>query len=54
MALGFFPRFKVHHTSKDVGGQVYIPAVNWTLLLLCIAVVAGFRDGAQSAGGVKA
>jgi KUP system potassium uptake protein len=44
LALGCFPRVKVHHTSSTVGGQIYIAEVNYTLMLLCIAVVAGFRS----------
>lgn len=35
---------RVRHTSRTVGGQIYIPEVNATLLLLCIAVVAGFQS----------
>lgn len=27
MAMGCFPRFKVHHTSEEVGGQIFIPEV---------------------------
>lgn len=45
MALGCFPRLRVKHTSHKVGGQIYIAAINWMLLVLCIAVVAGFRSG---------
>lgn len=45
MALGCFPRLRVKHTSDKVGGQIYIAAINWILLVLCIAVVAGFRSG---------
>ncbi|XP_062234004.1 probable potassium transporter 13 [Phragmites australis] len=43
-ALGCFPRIKVVHTSSHVHGQIYIPEVNWVLMLLCLAVTAGFRD----------
>lgn len=25
-------------------GQIYIPEINWTLMLLCLAVTVGFRD----------
>ncbi|KAF8059665.1 HAK2 [Scenedesmus sp. PABB004] len=45
MALGAFPRLRQKHTSAHVPGQVYIAEVNWTLLVLCVAVVAGFRSG---------
>ncbi|KAF0925747.1 hypothetical protein E2562_017304 [Oryza meyeriana var. granulata] len=43
-ALGCFPRIKVVHTSSHVHGQIYIPEVNWVLMLLCLAVTIGFRD----------
>lgn len=42
--LGALPRMHVVHTGKDIEGQVYIAPVNWILMLLCIAVVAGFQD----------
>ncbi|MEW5299674.1 MAG: hypothetical protein WDW36_002665 [Sanguina aurantia] len=44
ITLGVFPPLKIYHTGKDVEGQIYIPAVNYTIMLLCIAVVAGFKD----------
>ncbi|XP_031130133.1 potassium transporter 11-like [Ipomoea triloba] len=47
LALGCFPRVKVVHTSKKFLGQIYIPDINWILMVLCIAVTAGFRDKSQ-------
>ncbi|XP_042043426.1 potassium transporter 11-like isoform X1 [Salvia splendens] len=46
-ALGCFPRVKVLHTSKTFLGQIYIPDMNWILMVLCIAVTAGFQDKSQ-------
>ncbi|PNY12033.1 potassium transporter 2-like protein [Trifolium pratense] len=43
-SLGCFPRVKVVHTSDKIHGQVYIPEINWMLMILCIAVTIGFRD----------
>lgn len=43
-ALRCFPRVKVKHTSNEIHGQIYIPEANWILMLLCLAVVIGFRD----------
>ncbi|KAL1538588.1 Potassium transporter 8 [Salvia divinorum] len=43
-AVGCFPRVKIVHTSSKVCGQIYIPEINWTLMLLCLAVTIGFRD----------
>ncbi|KAK3218490.1 hypothetical protein Dsin_012460 [Dipteronia sinensis] len=43
-ALNCFPRVKIIHTSNQIHGQIYIPEVNWMLMLLCLAVVIGFKD----------
>ncbi|KAJ7959546.1 Potassium transporter [Quillaja saponaria] len=43
-SLGCFPRVKVVHTSEKIHGQIYIPEINWMLMILCIAVTIGFRD----------
>ncbi|XP_031406935.1 potassium transporter 8 isoform X2 [Punica granatum] len=43
-SLGCFPRVKIVHTSSKIHGQIYIPEINWTLMLLCLAVTVGFRD----------
>ncbi|KAL8513203.1 hypothetical protein ACS0TY_019417 [Phlomoides rotata] len=47
LAHGCFPRVKVVHTSKQFLGQIYIPDLNWILMVLCIAVTAGFRNQSQ-------
>lgn len=44
LALGCFPRVKVIHTSDKINGQVYIPDINWLLMVLSLAVTIGFRD----------
>ncbi|KAK9039545.1 hypothetical protein V6N11_014743 [Hibiscus sabdariffa] len=43
-ALGCFPKIKIIHTSSKIHGQIYIPQINWTLMLLCLAVTIGFQD----------
>jgi len=43
-ALGCFPRVKVVHTSKHIFGQIYIPEINWILMVLTLAVTIGFQD----------
>lgn len=43
-SLGCFPRVKIIHTSSKIHGQIYIPEVNWILMILCLAVLIGFRD----------
>ena len=40
--LGFSPRLDIEHTSSDEMGQVYVPQVNWGLMLSTIAIVIGF------------
>jgi KUP system potassium uptake protein len=47
VALGAFPRVKMVHTSATQEGQVYSPEVNYILMVLCLAVVLGFRDATQ-------
>lgn len=44
MALGCFPRVKVVHTSKNIYGQIYIPEVNWIMLVICLALTIGFQN----------
>lgn len=41
-ALGCFPRLKIVHTSRKFMGQIYIPVMNWFLLVFCLAFVATF------------
>ncbi|THU60377.1 hypothetical protein C4D60_Mb07t12040 [Musa balbisiana] len=43
-ALSCFPRVKIIHTSSKVHGQIYIPEINWVLMILCLAVTVSFRD----------
>ncbi|KAF7819327.1 potassium transporter 4 [Senna tora] len=43
-ALGCFPRVKVVHTSKHICGQIYIPEINWILMILTLAITIGFQD----------
>lgn len=47
MTLSCFPRVKVVHTSKKYAGQIYIPELNWLMMVLCIIIAAGFRDTTQ-------
>ncbi|GMH30984.1 hypothetical protein Nepgr_032827 [Nepenthes gracilis] len=43
LSLGCFPRVKVVHTSAKYGGQVYIPEINFILMLACVCVTLAFR-----------
>ncbi|XWS68711.1 hypothetical protein CRYUN_Cryun04dG0115000 [Craigia yunnanensis] len=43
LALGCFPRVKVVHTSVKYDGQVYIPDINYMLMIACVIVTVGFK-----------
>jgi KUP system potassium uptake protein len=47
--LGFLPRLRITHTSEKAAGQIYIPAVNWTLLAMVLLLVMGFRQSTNLA-----
>lgn len=41
--FGYLPRMKVVHTSAAERGQIYVPMVNWALMVACVGLVLGFR-----------
>ncbi len=41
--MGYCPRLKILHTSDRQIGQIYIPFINWTLLVAVLLLVLGFR-----------
>ncbi|KAJ0082645.1 hypothetical protein Patl1_12260 [Pistacia atlantica] len=43
-ALGCFPGVKVKHTLKRNHRHIYIPEINWILMVLCVAVTSGFKN----------
>lgn len=47
--LGYIPRVAIDHTSARQFGQIYIPGVNWALMLACIGLVLGFRSSSNLA-----
>jgi len=47
--LGFLPRIRTEHTSAKAAGQIYIPAVNWGLLIMVVLLVLGFRESTNLA-----
>jgi len=47
--LGYSPRLSVGHTSAHAMGQVYVPSVNWALMLATIGLVVGFRSSSNLA-----
>ena len=48
--LGFSPRVTIIHTSELEKGQIYIPRVNWLLMLACVGLVIGFQNASNLAG----
>jgi KUP system potassium uptake protein len=47
--LGYLPRVEIVHTSAETIGQIYIPGVNWLLMLATIGLVIGFRTSSHLA-----
>jgi len=48
--LDFLPRVRVLHTSEHVEGQVYVPTVNWALMVATVGLVVGFGSSTALAG----
>ncbi|MDN5870214.1 MAG: potassium transporter Kup [Nitrococcus sp.] len=48
--LGQLPRFNIIQTSRESYGQIYIPAINWALMLATISLVIGFQSSSDLAG----
>ena len=44
MSLGYSPRMRVVHTSREMSGQIFVPWVNRMLMVLVILAVLGFRS----------
>jgi KUP system potassium uptake protein len=47
--LDYFPRLAIRHTSSRQMGQVYVPLVNWALMVGCILLVVTFRSSSALA-----
>jgi KUP system potassium uptake protein len=47
--LGLLPRVKIEHTSAHERGQIYVPLVNWLLMLATIGLVLGFKSSSNLA-----
>jgi len=47
--LDYLPRLKILHTSAHHIGQVYVPLVNWLLMIGCVGLVIGFRTSSALA-----
>jgi len=47
--LGYTPRLEIQHTSDREMGQIYLPAINWLLLIAIIVLVIGFQTSSNLA-----
>lgn len=47
--LGFMPRMRIVHTSARAYGQIYMPSVNWMLMIACIGLVLAFQESSRLA-----
>ena len=47
--LDYLPRIQIRHTSSSHSGQIYVPLVNWALMVACIGLVIGFRTASNLA-----
>jgi KUP system potassium uptake protein len=49
MQLGYSPRFEISHTSIESSGQIYVPEVNFALMVCTVALVLAFRSSTNLA-----
>jgi KUP system potassium uptake protein len=47
--LGFIPRLRIQHTSESAVGQIYIPVINWALMVMVILLVLFFQNSSNLA-----
>lgn len=47
--LGFVPRLRITHTSESAAGQIFIPVVNWALMIMVLLLVLTFRSSSNLA-----
>ncbi len=49
MQLGYIPRMTIKHTSHSTIGQIYIPGINWMMMIIVIALVLSFQTSSNLA-----
>ncbi|UYY58691.1 potassium transporter Kup [Sphingomonas sp. S2-65] len=47
--LGLMPRLRINHTSASALGQIYLPAVNWALMVMVLLLILMFRESSNLA-----
>jgi KUP system potassium uptake protein len=50
VSLGLFPRVRVEHSSAEYAGQIYVPIMNWIMMIATIGLVLSFGSSAALAG----
>ena len=50
VSLGLLPRVRVEHSSAQHAGQIYVPTMNWILMVAALALVLGFGSSAALGG----
>ena len=49
LQLGFLPRMHVEHTSENQEGQIYLPRINWLLMIAVLTLVLAFKSSTNLA-----
>jgi len=49
MQLGYMPRMRIKHTSSETIGQIYIPAINWSMMIVVVGLVLSFGSSSSLA-----
>ncbi len=47
--LGYLPRLRILHTSREAAGQIYVPWINWVLMVSVLVLVFSFQSSASLA-----
>lgn len=42
IAMGLFPKLRIIHTDKEYANRIFIPFVNYTIMLLCVVVTVAY------------
>ncbi|HEX4242918.1 MAG TPA: KUP/HAK/KT family potassium transporter [Steroidobacteraceae bacterium] len=50
VSLGLLPRLRIEHSSAEHAGQIYVPTMNWLLMVAALALIVGFGSSAALAG----
>ena len=48
--LRWFPGMRIRQTSSEIYGQIYVPFVNWAMMVATIALTVSFRSSDRLAG----